>query len=255
MRPALAAGEQPRIAGRPPSLPQGIRIYTIGDIHGRLDLLDKLLGRIAQDQSSRPVERPIFVFLGDYIDRGKWSRETIDRLISQGAAHESVFLRGNHELIAANFQADPTKMEQWMRLGGRETLASYGVRPEQFSRRGRMEAAQAAFHQALPAAHQQFFDSLRDSFTCGDYFFAHAGARPYVELSQQTEYDLLWIRSEFLNSTYDFGKIIVHGHTPTSKVEIRPNRINIDTGAFATDCLSCLVLEGVELALIDTVVG
>ena len=254
MRLAIAPREQPRIAGRQPSLPQGIRIYAVGDIHGRLDLLDKLLGRIEADQTNRPVVRPIHVFLGDYIDRGRWSRETIDRLISHGAAHEAVFLRGNHELIAVSCLSDPARIDQWLRLGGRETLASYGVPPELFNKRAPIAAAQAAFHRALPAAHFRFLGSLRNSFACGDYFFAHAGARPYVELAHQTENDLLWIRGEFLGSAHDFGKIIVHGHTPTSEVEIRPNRINIDTGAFATDRLTCLMLEGQELALIDTVV-
>jgi diadenosine tetraphosphatase ApaH/serine/threonine PP2A family protein phosphatase len=253
MRLAIAAREQPTIAGRQPSLPQGTRIYAIGDIHGRLDLLEKLLGRIETDLAERPVARPIHVFLGDYIDRGRWSQETIDRLISHGSAHESVFLRGNHELIAVNCLSDPTRIEQWLRLGGRETLASYGVSSGLFTRRARIVEAQAAFHRALPAAHFRFLASLRNSFACGDYFFAHAGARPHVELSQQSENDLLWIRGEFLSSAHDFGKIIVHGHTPAAAVEIRRNRINIDTGAFATDRLSCLVLEGEELALIDTV--
>jgi serine/threonine protein phosphatase 1 len=254
MRPAIAAREQPKIAGRQPSVPQDTRIYAVGDIHGRLDLLEKLLGRIEADQAKRPVARPIHVFLGDYIDRGRWSRETIDRLISHGAAHESVFLKGNHELIAVSCLSDRTRIDQWLRLGGRETLASYGVSPELFTKRARIAAAQSAFHHALPAAHFRFLGSLRNSFACGDYFFAHAGARPYVELAHQSENDLLWIRGEFLSSAHDFGKIIVHGHTPTSEVEIRPNRINIDTGAFATDRLTCLVLEGEELALIDTVV-
>ena len=254
MRLAIAAREQPRIAGRQPSLPQGTRIYAVGDIHGRLDLLEKLLGRVNLDLANRPVARPIHVFLGDYIDRGRWSRETIDRLISHGAGHESVFLKGNHELIAVSCLSDRTGIDQWLRLGGRETLASYGVPPDLFTKRAQIAAAQSAFHQALPAAHFRFLGSLRNSFTCGDYFFAHAGARPYVELSHQSENDLLWIRGEFLSSAHDFGKIIVHGHTPTSEVEIRSNRINIDTGAFATDRLTCLVLEGDELALIDTVV-
>jgi serine/threonine protein phosphatase 1 len=254
MRLAVAAREQPRIAGRRPAVPQGTRIYVVGDVHGRLDLLEKLLGRIEEDRAKRPVARAIHVFLGDYIDRGRWSRETIDRLISHGAAHESVFLKGNHELIAVGCLSDPTRIDQWLRLGGRETLASYGVSPELFTKRTRIAAAQSAFHHALPAAHFRFLGSLRNSFACGDYFFAHAGARPYVELSHQIENDLLWIRGEFLSSTHDFGKIIVHGHTPTSEVEIRPNRINIDTGAFATDRLTCLVLEGEDLALIDTIV-
>ncbi|HWF46895.1 MAG TPA: metallophosphoesterase family protein [Bryobacteraceae bacterium] len=253
MRLSISAREQPRIAGRQPSLPQGVRIYAIGDIHGRLDLLDKLFSLIEADLVQRPVTRPIYVFLGDYIDRGKWSRETIDRLISHGAVHESIFLKGNHELIAVSCLSDRTKMDQWLRLGGRETLASYGVAPELFTKRALVAAAQSAFHHALPPAHFRFLGGLRNSFACGDFFFVHAGARPYIELSHQSESDLLWIRGEFLTSSHDFGKIIVHGHTPASEAEIRRNRINIDTGAFATGRLTCLMVEGEELAIIDTV--
>jgi serine/threonine protein phosphatase 1 len=249
---SIAARDQPRIAGRRPIVPKGVRIYAIGDIHGRLDLLERLLGRIAVDLAQRPVERPIHVFLGDYIDRGKWSRETIDHLISHGASHESVFLKGNHELIAVSCLSDRTRIDQWLRLGGRETLLSYGVPTKLFTKRAQFAAAQLAFHHAVPQTHFRFLGSLRNSFACGDYFFAHAGARPYIDLSQQSENDLLWIRDEFLSSTHDFGKLIVHGHTPTSEVEVRRNRINIDTGAFATDRLTCLVIEGEELGIIDT---
>jgi serine/threonine protein phosphatase 1 len=139
-----------------------------------------------------------------------------------------------------------------LRLGGMETLASYGVAPELFNNRKQVAGTQLAFHNALSPEHLRFFRSLRDSFSCGDYFFVHAGAKPQVELSRQRKNDLLWIRGEFLSSQYDFGKIIVHGHTPTLNIEVRPNRINIDTGAFATGRLTCLVIENHALSIIDT---
>jgi serine/threonine protein phosphatase 1 len=233
-------------------LPEGIRIYAIGDIHGRLDLLEKLLRQVDADALLYPAIRSVHVFLGDYIDRGDWSRETIDRLIRHGEEHESIFLRGNHELIAISCLSDRAKMEQWLRLGGMQTLASYGVATELLSNRKQIAEMQLAFHNALSPSHFQFFRSLRNSFECGDYFFVHAGARPQIELSRQRETDLLWIRDPFLSSGYDFGKIVVHGHTPTREVEVRANRINIDTGAFATDRLTCLVLEDKSLSLIDT---
>ena len=238
--------------GRCPSLPAELRIYAIGDIHGRLDLLNELLARISSDIALRPTVRPLYVFLGDYIDRGSASRETIDRLIEHGKTHESVFLKGNHELIAIKCLSDRGLFDQWLRLGGLETLVSYGVPAETLANGKQIAELQSAFHGALPQAHFRFFRDLKNSFECGDFFFAHAGVKPNVELSRQKENDLLWIRGEFLSSNEEFGKIVVHGHTPTREIEVGPNRINIDTGAFATGRLSCLVLEGEDLSVIDT---
>jgi serine/threonine protein phosphatase 1 len=241
-----------RVRGRRPSLPAGLRIYAIGDIHGRLDLLNDLLTRIDTDLLLRPTVRPVYVFLGDYIDRGSRSRGTIDRLIEHGEAYETVFLKGNHELIAIKCLSDRSLFDQWLRLGGLETLVSYGVPAETLVRGKQIAELQSAFHSALPQAHFRFFRDLRSSFICGDFFFTHAGVKPNVELEHQKESDLLWIRGEFLSSNCDFGKIIVHGHTPTSQIEVGSNRINIDTGAFATDRLTCLVMEGGSLSVIDT---
>ncbi len=241
-----------RVQGRRPSLPAGLRIYAIGDIHGCLDLLDKLLARIKADIELRPTARPVYVFLGDYIDRGSSSRETIDRLIEHGATHEAVFLKGNHELIAIKCLSDRGLFDQWLRLGGLETLVSYGVPAETLANGKQIAELQGAFHGALPQAHFGFFRDLKNWFECGDFFFVHAGVKPNVELSRQKENDLLWIRGEFLSCNDDFGKIVVHGHTPTREIEVRPNRINIDTGAFATGRLTCLVLEEASLSVIDT---
>jgi serine/threonine protein phosphatase 1 len=241
-----------RVRGRRPWLPAGLRIYAIGDIHGCLDLLNELLARINADIALRPTVRPVYVFLGDYIDRGSSSRETIDRLIEHAATHESVFLKGNHELIAIKCLSDRSLFDQWLRLGGLETLVSYGVPAEILANGKQIAELQSAFHHALPQTHFRFFRDLKNSFECGDFLFAHAGVKPNVELSQQKESDLLWIRGEFLSSDDDFGKIVVHGHTPTREIEVRPNRINIDTGAFATGRLTSLVLEGESLSVIDS---
>jgi serine/threonine protein phosphatase 1 len=240
------------VQGHRPSLPAGLRIYAFGDIHGRLDLLERLLFRVDNDIAQRPAIRPIFVFLGDYIDRGPSSRETIEFLLARRELNECVFLKGNHEQIAVNCLNNPRVFNQWLRLGGIETLASYGLRLGRLTSRTKVAELQAAFHRALPRAHLDFFRDQQTSFACGDFYFAHAGVKPHVELSRQTENDLLWIRDEFLASTEDFGKIVVHGHTPAHTVEIRPNRINIDTGAYATGRLTCLVIDGSSLAFIDT---
>ncbi len=240
------------VLGRRPSLPADQRLYAVGDIHGRLDLLNELLAQIDADIALRPTPKPLYVFLGDYIDRGPSSRETIDRLIEHEAMHESVFLKGNHELIAIKCLSDRSLFDQWLRLGGLETLVSYGVPAETLANGKQIAELQSAFHSALPQAHFRFFRDLKNSFECGDFFFAHAGVKPGVELSHQKESDLLWIRGEFLSSNEDFGKIVVHGHTPSREIEVGPNRINIDTGAFATGRLTCLVIEGESLSVIDT---
>jgi len=248
----LPGARRLRVMGRTPSLPPGSRIYAVGDVHGRLDLLDDLLAKIKDDIAHRPVERALHVFLGDYIDRGCCSRDTIDRLIRHGEQKESVFLKGNHEAIALKCLSDRTLFDQWMRLGGLETLMSYGIERQVLANGRSIAELQAAFHRALPSSHIRFFRELKLSFVCGDFFFTHAGVKPAVALAQQRETDLLWIRQEFLSSTEDFGKIVVHGHTPVPEVEIEPNRINIDTGAFATGRLSCLVIEDQSLSVIDT---
>jgi serine/threonine protein phosphatase 1 len=249
-RPFSDCIQELKVRGRPPALPAGIRIYAIGDIHARLDLLNNLLDRIKADVAQRPSSRTVYVFLGDYIDRGNASRETIDRLIEHAAEAQCVFLKGNHELIAVQCLSDPRLFDQWMRLGGAQTLISYGVRPQPGARA--IAELQAAFHNALPRAHFRFFRELRNSFSCGDFFFAHAGVNPKVGLASQNEDDLLWIREQFLTSDQDFGKIVVHGHTPTRTIEVRTNRINIDTGAFATGCLTCLGIEDSSIWTIDT---
>lgn len=218
-------------------------------------MLDELLEQIDADIALRPTVRPFSVFLGDYIDRGPSSRETIDRLIKYGATHESVFLKGNHELIAIRCLTDPNVFDQWMRLGGLETLKSYGAAPKGLANGKQIAELQSAFHHALPRAHLRFFRNLQSSFACGDFFFAHAGVKPNVDLSQQQERDLLWIRGEFLSSNEDFGKIVVHGHTPIGEIEVASNRINIDTGAFATGRLTSLVIEDESLSVIDTALG
>jgi serine/threonine protein phosphatase 1 len=240
------------VRGRPPSLPAGVRIYSVGDIHGRLDLLNTLLSRIHTDLERRPTGKALYVFLGDYIDRGPSSRDTIDRLIEHGKRSDSRFLKGNHEVIAIRCLSDRSLIDQWMRLGGLETLISYGVGPEILANGKQFAELQTAFHDALPQSHLRFLGGLQSSFSYGDFFFAHAGVKPGVELSRQKDSDLLWIRDDFLCSNVDFGKIVVHGHTPTHEIEVASNRINIDTGAFATGRLTSLVIEESSISVIDT---
>ena len=227
-----------------PKLPEGLRIYAIGDIHGRADLLDQVLLRIDAHQAAHPAFRPVEIFLGDYIDRGPGSREVLDRLSARSQARETVCLKGNHETFIEEFLNDPTFLSEWRHNGGFETLLSYGLMPSVQMDLAEQARLAATFGQVLPLSHRLFLGGLRTSHTCGDYFFAHAGVRPGIPLAKQREEDLLWIREDFLLYEDDFSKIVVHGHTPVREPDIRLNRINIDTGAYATGQLTCLMLEG-----------
>lgn len=224
-------------------LPEGIRVYAIGDVHGRVDLLNQVFSKIDAHLAAYPVVRPVQILIGDYIDRGPESAQVIERLIARSETHELVCLKGNHETFIADFIKRPGSLKEWSSLGGRETLMSYGLKPPLVADAAGQKELAAAFRAALPKSHQMFLHALRTSFTCGGCFFVHAGVRPRIPLAQQREEDLLWIRDDFLLYEEDFGKLIVHGHTPVREVDIRPNRINIDTGAYATGRLSCIVIE------------
>lgn len=218
------------------------RIFAIGDIHGRLDLLERAIAAIRRDIEEYGTAA-LTVTLGDYIDRGPQSRGVLDRLIDNPFPTSYVALKGNHEDMLEAFLADPATGPYWRQQGGLETLQSYGVHVG-----GLMGASYAAardqLRAALPEAHLQFLRALKTSFSRGKYFFCHAGVRPGVPLERQSDEDLLWIRNDFLGSHADFGKIIVHGHTPVREPEVLPNRIGIDTGAFATGRLTCVALGG-----------
>ena len=225
------------------SVPEGIRIYAIGDIHGRLDLLEAVLARVETDIVVNPALNPIRVFLGDYIDRGPDSRRVLDRLIDCCAAQPTVCLLGNHEVFLREFLKSPAILPIWRRCGGLATLASYGLAPKIEVDDQSQQALASEFNRIFPSRHSDFLSSLQQYFICGDFFFVHAGVRPGICLTKQSEDDLLWIREDFLLCNDTFGKFVVHGHTPVLEPDIRPNRINIDTGAYVTGRLTCLVLE------------
>jgi serine/threonine protein phosphatase 1 len=234
-----------------PRLPPGRRIYAVGDIHGRADLLAKLLARIDQDLRARPTSEAIQVLLGDYIDRGSSSRQVIDMLIARRRRHNLMLLMGNHEEFALQFLRDPRLLSQWTSIGGLNTVLSYGVTAP-FGQDAKSERdLGAAFLESLPESHRRFLQGLALSFSCGDFFFVHAGVRPGIPLREQSQRDLLWIREEFLLHEENFGKIVVHGHTPTREPDVRSNRINIDTGAYATGRLTCLVLEDDQMSFLQ----
>jgi serine/threonine protein phosphatase 1 len=231
---------------RPALLAPGECVYAIGDIHGCVHQLNKLLEAIAKETADAGQKRHRLVFIGDYVDRGPDSRAVVDRLLAATHEFELVALRGNHEQTLLDFLVDPTVYRDWRDFGGRETLLSYGVTPPLFDRPNEFERARQDFATALPPQHLSFLQSLPHFARIGGYYFAHAGVRPGTPLERQTERDLMWIREEFLSAKDEFGAIVVHGHTP-SPLPIRcANRIAIDTGVYATGRLTAAVLEGSE---------
>ncbi|MFQ5970881.1 MAG: metallophosphoesterase family protein [Alphaproteobacteria bacterium] len=227
-------------------MPHGTRVYAIGDIHGRLDLLLSLEDKIQAHAVENPVDRAVVVYIGDYIDRGYQSRGVIDHLL-EPPRHglERIFLKGNHEDFLLRFLENVDVGPIWLVNGGRETLMSYEIALTPAETMEQMfEAAQKELKDALPPSHLEFLRALRISHVEGDYLFVHAGVRPGRPLEEQKTEDLLWIRDDFLESDARHCHIVVHGHTPSRNPELRSNRIGIDTGAFATGCLTCVVLEG-----------
>jgi serine/threonine protein phosphatase 1 len=233
-----------------PCAPPGRRIYAVGDVHGRADLLSDLFMRIDDDLKVRPTADSVEVFLGDYIDRGPSSRQVIDLLIARQRQHNVLFLKGNHEECALRFLNDPTVFPEWRSMGGLNTLLSYGVMLTRRDDPKAQHTASAALRRAMPDSHRRFIEGLALSFVCGDFFFVHAGARPGIPLQRQSQQDLLWIREDFLLHEEDFGMVVVHGHTPIYQPDIRWNRVNIDTGAYATGRLTCLVLEEDDMSFL-----
>jgi serine/threonine protein phosphatase 1 len=219
------------------------RLYVVGDIHGRSDLLDRMAAAIKRDLGPHPSDASLTVTLGDYVDRGPDSRGVIERLVRNPFSMPYVALRGNHEQLFGTFLTTPSTGPTWRELGGLETLHSYGVAVGSVMMGKSFEGAAQAFRAAVPESHLKFLSSLKNSLTVGNYFICHAGVRPGVPLDRQQPEDLLWIRESFLTSNKNFGKIVVHGHTPVEQAEVLPNRINIDTGAYATGRLTCLVAE------------
>jgi serine/threonine protein phosphatase 1 len=235
--------------------PEGVRLYAIGDIHGRADLLDRLAQRIDADLRRRPCNDKLTVFLGDYVDRGPDSRDVVERLARKNFPTPIVALRGNHEDAMLRFVDDPSLFDQWARFGGLTTLRSYGVDVGAEMRRGGAGAVSAAFGARLPESHRRFLEETAFSAEYGDYFFCHAGVRPHVPLDRQDPQDLMWIRHEFLERRDGFGKVVVHGHTPHAHVENLENRINLDTFAYESGVLTAVALEGEERRFIDTAAG
>jgi serine/threonine protein phosphatase 1 len=232
-----------------------MHLYAIGDIHGHLGLLKAAHDLIAADMARHGPGQVIHV--GDLVDRGPDSRGVIDHLMQGLARGEDwVVLKGNHDRMFSRFLAEPWEPEpglraelSWLhpRLGGADTLRSYGVanagdRP--------LQKVHDEARAAVPPAHQAFLTARPAFHRAGDCLFVHAGIRPGVALEDQTETDLVWIREPFLSETASFGPLVVHGHTAIDAPTHYGNRLNLDSGAAYGGPLSAVVIEGREAALL-----
>jgi serine/threonine protein phosphatase 1 len=236
----------------PPAISPGLRLYCVGDIHGRRDLLDDLHEKIVADAADFRGGKKL-VYLGDYIDRGLHSREVIDEMLEAPLeGFDTVHLLGNHEQTLLDFLEYPKEAAGWLAWGGRETLMSYGVPIPTGLRAPDPVALRDGLRERIPDNHVEFLGQMPLLHVEGDYLFVHAGIRPGVALEEQSASDLLWIRQDFIASEARHSHVVVHGHSINEEVEFRANRIGIDTGAFYTGVLTCLVLEGEEQRLLQT---
>lgn len=235
------------------TIPPGVRVYAVGDIHGRLDLLDALLAQIEADDAARPAARTMVIFLGDLIDRGPDSAGVVQRLMDVASRTDRVrFLLGNHEEVFLKALAgDEKALPFFIRIGGKPTILSYGVSEQQYQQSEYPELLEM-LQARVPPAHVQFLSAFENMIVVGDYAFVHAGVRPGTPLAEQEAPTLRWIRDEFLTHGAPLEKIIVHGHTISEEVEERACRIGLDTGAYASGRLTAMGFEGAERWILQT---
>ena len=232
------------------TLPDQTRIYAVGDIHGRDDLLAALLDMIDADAGAWPAAQSRLVFLGDYVDRGPDSHGVVERLLT-GLPPDmpADFLMGNHERLMLDAWADEERFPLWIGNGGMATQKSYmtaSLAPDPAGADPRKTEG------LVPPKHWMFFETLKLFVTYGDYLFVHAGIRPGLAIPDQDPHDLMWIREPFLSHQGSLGRMVVHGHTPAATPEFLPHRIGIDTGAVFSGRLTALVLEGNEQRVLAT---
>ena len=233
--------------------PEGTRIYAIGDMHGRLDLLQKLEDKTQADADGSGADLRIAVYLGDYIDRGPDSRALVDWVIEgQLDGFETHLIKGNHEDRMLKYLEGSDGGERWLAIGGLETLQSYDISAGALPSAEQGDQWRMQLIRCLPPEHLAFLTNLEIKYECGDYLFVHAGVKPGVALADQNAEDFLWIRDEFLGSRQDFGRMIVHGHSIGATPQIQINRICVDTGAYYSGHLTAAVLEGDEVWFLQT---
>ncbi|MBZ9814482.1 metallophosphoesterase [Mesorhizobium sp. CA7] len=229
--------------------PDGMRLYAIGDVHGRHDLLAAMHRRIESELEHAPGSDWRIIHLGDYVDRGPDSRSVIDFLIeTRKRDPRNIMLAGNHDIGMLEFLAEAEPDGLFVNYGGVQTAQSYGVDllrdGHWYGKAQAIARGHMALVKAVPHSHIDFLQSLTFSATFGDFFFCHAGIRPGVPLDRQNQQDLIWIRDAFHDHPGLFSKVIVHGHTPVPEAEVKANRVNVDTLAWKSGTLSALAVNG-----------
>jgi serine/threonine protein phosphatase 1 len=242
---------RPGGARRQPCVPPGSRVYAIGDVHGRLDLLAELAEAIEHDDAASTAAQTTVVMLGDLVDRGPDSAGVIDFASKWAMLRDIRFIAGNHEEMFLNAFTEHGRFRGFLRFGGIETLASYGLDAAEMMDMDFPEIVHR-MKRAVPKEDRQFMRSFENSILMGDYLFVHAGINPAAPLDQQHPHDCRWIREPFLSHKGDPGCMVVHGHTVTEQAELRDHRIGIDTGAYKSGLLTALRLEGTDRRLIQT---
>jgi serine/threonine protein phosphatase 1 len=238
----------------PARTPAGIRVYVFGDVHGRIDLLRALFSAIERDAGIGDPARSLVVGLGDYVDRSMESKAVIQAIVDGIAGCDLVALRGNHEQMLTDFLENPTLHgPAWLANGAFETLRSYDVPLTKVSHLNprELQSIRDALARQIPLSHLMLLQGMPLTYACGSYLFVHAGVRPRVAIERQVVRDLLWIRKGFADRDRPFEKVVVHGHTPVDQPYLGRYRINLDTGAYLTNRLSCLVLEGTNVRSLD----
>ena len=234
------------------SLPKARRVYAIGDVHGRLDLLTALAAAIERDDAARAPAQTSVILLGDLIDRGADSAGVVDFAREWQDRADVRVLAGNHEEMFLKSFESTDILRHFLRHGGRETLLSYGVDPQAYDQ-ATAEEVQAMMIAAVSEAERAYIANFEDMIVLGDYVFVHAGIDPAQSLEEQGTADLRWIREPFLSHEEPFGFVVVHGHTIVADPVVRANRIGVDTGAYASGKLTALALEGSERYFIEAV--
>ena len=231
--------------------PDGIRVYAVGDVHGRRDLIEAMHDRIGEEIARDGVADWRIVHLGDYVDRGPDTAGVLDFLTSRIAGEPRIVaLAGNHDVALIDFLAHGDRTQMFRRFGGNDTARSYGTHVD-FATAATAEAGRQALARAMPQAHLDFLSGLPRAVAFGDFFFCHAGIRPGVPLERQDPEDLIWIREPFLGHPGLHPKVIVHGHTPHDEAELMPNRVGLDTLAYASGRLTALAVDGRTKRLLE----
>lgn len=239
-------------AERPPYVADGVRVYAVGDIHGKIDLLQELQRKMEADQACHPHMAHTEVYLGDYVDRGPATAGVIENLMQRQQERGAICLSGNHEDMMLEAYRSFDAFLHWTSVGGRPAALSY--LPPITTPADELEEHDLwqSWRRAMPESHVTFLKKLGTTFVSGDYVFVHAGLRPGIAIEDQKRRDCLWIRHDFLDHREAFSHVVVHGHTPVNEPDMRANRIGIDTGAVFSGRLTCLVLDGASRGILST---